>query len=127
MTWFGNGSPMDSRSGCYRRRTLFNRRGCQNPRQLIYCFTPLVGSQMSISNGHCHAAVPEKFANGIEWHSRLHKARRKMVAQIMPAKACRYPCLFQQCSPCCLETRRDREYTFMVQVLLTPSLQRFES
>lgn len=128
MTWFGDGSPKGSRRGCCRRRTLFIRRGCcRNPRQLIHCFTPLVGGQMSVSNGHCHAAVPEKFANGIERHARLYKARCKMVAQIMPPKPCRYLCLFQQGRPCCLETRRDREYTIMVQVLLTPSLQRFES
>ena len=44
-----------------------------------------------------------------------------MVAQIMPAKACRYLCLLQQSSPRCLETRGDREYTFVVQVLLTPT------
>jgi hypothetical protein len=95
---------------------------------LTYLVLPAFGREPSErSNGHCHAAVPEKFANGIEWHSGLHKARYKMVAQIMPAKPCRYLCFFQQSGPGRLETRCDREYSFMVQVLLTPSLQRFES
>jgi hypothetical protein len=30
--------------------------------------------------------VPEKFANGIEWHSRVHEAGCKMVALISSTK-----------------------------------------
>jgi hypothetical protein len=33
----------------------------------------------------------------------------------------------QQGSPCGFEPRRDREYTILVHVLFTPSLQRFKS
>lgn len=55
----------DSRSGCCRRTPFIPRGRRQDPRQLIDCFPLLVWSQMSVSNCHCHAAVPEKFANGI--------------------------------------------------------------